>query len=256
MIYTLPSCGLLGPGAPSAEELLNCCELPPTATVSEDGTITLPLARPVRAPIQISTGSEPQPPVQRLVFNRLTGADLMKNSSGTAWRVRLIIARALRISAATYSELSKVLSADDAVAVHQVVIALVQDEPGLPSQAAAQADGSIFLPLLYPVSDGVSEVHKAFTIRPLSRRDQAAIPGAFDRYLPFALHYSTDIPLRTTRRLAELMDAADFFAADRVIRFLLERPMPPIEGRGNRPGRSPKALLPRLDARAVSRAGA
>jgi len=132
-----------------------------------------------------------------------------------------IMARSLNLSLAAFSKLHKAASYHDQLAMAEVIVFLLQLGDGVPVRAKPQGDSGFLLPLLFPVSDG-SIVHSSLRFHPLTKMQLAAIPKAKEAFVPFALHYATGLLLRTARRVADTMDAADALAVLEILMVLKE----------------------------------
>ena len=187
-------------------------DLPDNATVDQ-GRVTLTLATPVSLP-------HPGRPrvIRELVFRRLGGVVMLQSNRSP----HLLLSKSLGISLVEMSALERAVSDDDWRRILNVLRWLTGATEDVSGRLQPGPDGGFVFGLRYPVSDG-AVAHSSFLFRSFSVPQLQACPRSPDRFVPFALHLTTGLPLRTTRRLADMMDAADFIVAEKALSALGQR---------------------------------
>jgi hypothetical protein len=133
------------------------------------------------------------------------------------------MAKMLGMAPAQAERLKSALNDHDFAAAFEVMGILIGDAKNIPARADTSPGGGYSLPLLYPVSVG-QDVHRSLEFLPLAPQQVAALPrpGA-DKFMAFALHHATRLPLRVASALADDMDAADCASVEAVLAELIER---------------------------------
>ena len=190
-------------------------DLPTGAEQQGDGSVLLILD----VPVTLSSTTGVAELFEHLVLHRLTGADMRKvldAKDGT----KTMLARSLNLAPARLALLYGKMDAADVAAATKVVAEMVGFGEGLPEQAVKNADGSIDLPLLFPVEldDGPAP---ALKFHRLTGGDLDALKRTTGvQTLLTLLSRALKKPLKEIDALFDGMDGADVVAAQRVAGFL------------------------------------
>jgi hypothetical protein len=197
--------------------------LPPGASVNADGSVSLVLSCPVTIPAgPRSTERADAQQIEKLVFRRMSGEALRKAQSAKS-PVSLAMAKMLGMIPVTFERLKAAINDQDYAAAIEVATSLIGDAVHIPERAMTLPDGSVMLPLLYPVSDGQT-VHYSLQFYPLLQQQLASLPRpGHDKFMAFALHHATKLPLRVASVAADRMDAVDHASAEAILGELIER---------------------------------
>jgi hypothetical protein len=192
----------------------------PNAQLNDDGSVTLTLT----APLMLTVGTQ-QAPYESLTFHRLSGADLLKlvkRSNLTAAGIAI----SARLQEARVALLTDKMAGPDLTRARRIFEEIMGGMgAGLPEHAVVTDEG-IELPLRLACVDGDDEPHETLLFRDLTGADLKAIEGAGDRLVPTRLSRCTGLKIKSALVLANAMDAADLWDANRVGRFLGENGRP------------------------------
>lgn len=204
---------------PVLDEGIAPLDLPSSATLNEDGTVTVQFDFPVTLEFRsVNGGSAQSVHYDSLRLRRLTGADVTKIIAAKA-STDVALARASGLSQARIALLTERMDAPDVTALRDTIAAMLGGlDDGLPKHAD-EIEGVIVLPLRRDTEDGSGATIERLEFKRLTGGDLKAIADAKDT-MPAALHRACGLTLKAARDLFDGMDGADAMDAQRVIGFL------------------------------------
>lgn len=197
-------------------------DLPAGAVPNPDGSVTLTFEEPARIAFRPVGGGEPREETfDHFDLKRLKGAQLRRVlDAAPARKANLLLSLSSGISEAKLALLYPRMEAPDLMAARMVLNVLIEGEAdGVPAHAEKLDDGSVRLPLRWAAADGEGEPRSELLFRKLKADALIAMQGAKDP-LSVSLHKATGLSLKAATGLIDDMDAADVFAAQRVVLFL------------------------------------
>jgi hypothetical protein len=233
MHVDLASAAAPGAGADDDVAILGAgaqMDLPDNAVLNPDGSVTLTFVYPVTLRFMERAGAAVEVQTfEKLDLRRLNGADMRRIIEAPGARSGdVALARSAGMTQARLALLLQKIDALDLASARKVIMAMLQNDEGLPDRAEEQDDGSIVLTLLSPVVGPDGALIGELTMKRLTGADMTAIGTAKDT-LPFAIHRTTGLTLKAVQDMFDELDGADVMAAQRVISF--------FSGSGRKTGR-------------------
>ena len=204
-------------------------DLPPSATLNHDGSVTVVLDYPktlkYRAPGSDIVAREEA--FSSLTLRRLTGLDVRK-MIGAKNPVEMALSIASGLGPAKLNLLKTVMDATDETAANEVVGELLGGmKQGLPDYAEDSPEG-VTLPLLRPAVDEEGTVYTSLTFKRLTAAQRKIAADAASQ-LDWGIALATGVTPKLAKSLVDRLDGADAMAVNQVILFLF--------GSGRRTGR-------------------
>nr|WP_294555830.1 hypothetical protein [uncultured Rhodopila sp.] len=194
-------------------------ELPPGATVNQDGSVTLLLDYPFELEFRVQGSDTVQTEhFGQLVLRRLDGPAVRKMLASPN-AAKHALALSLGISLAKLALIKTKIDARDETAAGDVVQELLGGLKGGLPEGVEETPGGIKLPLRYPVTDAEGATVSEISFARITAAQKAVILRS-QSPVDWGIAAAIGISPKAAKALVDQMDGADAIAANMVILFL------------------------------------